>query len=703
MRKAKLQHTDPQKPRVKFDKKKQKTYDYWAHAPYNFVPLPERVITVDPPLPFDSFDGESGWIVCEIETCSPTYTRGLMTHEQYLYFGNKKAEELTEDEKRERSEFYATIPEDLVDGLPKPRLPGSSLRGMIRALVEIITHSKVRWVSNAPYVSFRAVAATRADPDPLLDPYEKILGKYGRDVSSGYLARQGDKWYVEPARLPKDLGFRKEGAFIKIKQKRYLPQLKAIPGFKEFDDREYRPAFFPVSFSVVQGRNQEEKPFTAVGIIGPRDARLGHVGVLVCSGNMLETGSRETESPRGKFAVVLERDSKQRKLEIPQDVLDDYRRTLTDFQSSPPFDPIDGCLKDGAPVFYVVQNHKVVAFGHTPYFRVAARRPGVDRASTPRDFVPQDLSDDDQLDMADVLFGWTAEDDGKRTSSMAGRVFFEDAKLVSHKEGVWYSADPIMPKVLATPKPTTFQHYLVQDTSQGHNPDQKSTLAHFGTPNSETTIRGHKLYWHQGRNPDIKIDLPEEEVKDKHTQTTLIRPLKPGVTFEHKIRFENLRPHELGALLWALTLPGKTDKTYRHKFGMGKPLGMGAVAIRVKRVVVSQRTPNDSKGTRYQQLFASNRWQSAEIDVAATKYTEGFASYMLVDKDLGPNHKRLADLPRIQQLLEILEWRGDNPGQDWLEWMRYMSIEHETLENEYAERPVLPTPSGVVGRVIGRR
>jgi len=691
------QHTDPTRARRKRDK----NVEYRAHAPYNFVPLPEQVVAAEEPLPFDRYEGLSGWIECEIETCSPTYTRGLLTREQFDRLEGKKSEDLTDADKRERAGFYAPTPDDVIEGLPKPRLPGSSLRGMVRDLVEIIAYGKMRWVNDAPHVSLRAVAA-QAD-DPLSKPYDAVIGRNGANVKAGYLMQDGEKWYVQPALSPQNLGFSKrEGPYLKIKQSAHLAELETIPGFKEFDDKEYAPAVLPVTFeaSTISGK---KGPHTIVARIGSREAKLARKGALVCSGNMLETGAGQTESPRRRFALVLAADSKQLPLMIPPAALANYRETLTDFQKSEPFDTVNGCLKHGAPVFYVANGKEVAAFGHTPNFRIPARRPEAELASTPLDFVPDELRKDVKLDLADVLFGWTPEYGGQRDTSMAGRVFFEDAAFVKSQQGVWYAPEPITPKILASPKPTTFQHYLIQDKQRGHDPDLKAQLAHYGTPTNETVIRGYKMYWHQGRNPAIKLVADAEEREKKRKQTTQIRPVKPGVTFHSKIHFENLRPHELGGLLWALTLPGQEGRQYRHKFGMGKPLGMGALRIQPALHLVQRIPEGDARDTRYQQLLDGERWHAAEHETEATRFIEAFTQYLLVTKGVAPDRTQLAEVPRIQDLLALLEWRGDTPDADWLNLTRYMEIENEQLGNEYAERPVLPTPRGVASQRRGRQ
>jgi hypothetical protein len=87
-----VKHSNPTRPRVDKDGRQ-----HWARAPYNFVPLPEKMIKAREPLPHDKYDekGLTGWIECELETCSPTYVRGMLTEAQYNEQGEKKTEELS--------------------------------------------------------------------------------------------------------------------------------------------------------------------------------------------------------------------------------------------------------------------------------------------------------------------------------------------------------------------------------------------------------------------------------------------------------------------------------------------------------------------------------------------------------------------------------------------------------------------------------
>ena len=269
----------------------------------------------------------------------------------------------------------------------------------------------------------------------------------------------------------------------------------------------------------------------------------------------------------------------------------------------------------------------------------------------------------------------------------AGRVFIGDAHVDGSVDKLWLDKEPIMPQILATPKPTTFQHYLVQQnpdpiqqgSTRDGRPKFKKELSDYATATDETAVRGHKLYWHKG--PVDKSQIEEDRGKvqnlDDDTQHTHIRPVAAGVRFRFTLRFENLSDVELGALLWCLTLPGEEGKEYRHKLGMGKPLGMGAAHLEPTLVL-------DHRKERYQTLFDSDGWKvSASGDLSFDPYLNAFRSGILAQRDA----------IRIRMLLKLLEWPGPARGQT-----RYLEIERPDPTrsrgkiNEYKERPVLPTP-----------
>lgn len=679
-----LKHTNPTKPR--WDKKDR--VEVTAVAPYNFIPLPEKMVVAQPPPDHDSYQPEpvayTGWIACELETCSPIYIRGMLTQKQFAEFGQAGPDKLTDKQQEAMANFFG-VEQDV------SLIPGSSLRGMIRQLMEIVGHGRMRYVSPTPTFTFRAVAA--AADDPLRDPYREVIGAFARNVRAGYLQKRGEEWWIEPASLPSSLNLAEKGAFLKVKERDI--SAKAIPNLLRFNSPAYRPQYHPVTFDV-ETRRGKQGPYSAITRIGSRQAGYQYEGVLVCSGNMMESGQQGQKSPRKNHALILAKDNRAPAIKIDRQAIQDYRDGLTPFQEEELTDWAGkgwGVLKDGAPVFYVPEGSIVRYFGHSPNFRIPARLnlPGETRAANPRDFVPPYLRENPQPDLVEAIFGWVEDksDPGIGLKEQrAGRVFFRDARCVAGQENVWFKAEPITPHVLSGPKATTFQHYLVQDGragQNGHHPDNKAALAHYGTPPNETQIRGYKLYWHKGRQPDLEASATELQ---HPKQLTRIKPVRAGVRFQFNVHFENLRPEELGLLWWALALPGESGKLYRHKLGMGKPLGMGAVAI-TPRLFLTDRQ------ARYESLFSSEQWESGVRAAEPQPFLDALTHYLLQEQGLGPRKTSLLELERIQMLLAMLEWREGVP--DWLAKTRYMEIEHgEKKINEYKERPVLPDPLGVL-------
>lgn len=689
--------------------------DRRAVAPYNFVPLPPKMVEANPPLDHDQYyaEGLTGWIECRLETCSPTYIRGMMRETVYKTMGERKAVNLSEDEKKaaddrkkERAPFFHVVAHN------QPVIPGSSLRGMIRQLVEVISFGRMRYVSPSPTFTFRAVA-DKGD-DPLKNVYKKAVGNNASRVKAGYLEEHDGEWYIRPGQTQKQVGWNRQSSeqYVKV----YDEDITNLPGFVHLRDAKYRPQIHPISFErgvEKKKTNWQKGKETRPSILVGTETQYKYVGTLVCVGDMNENRRdkkyssqtrQEETTPRKKHIIVLPADEQAKLLPIPAQVVEDYLAGLSPFQKDElsAWTEGRGCLGEGKPVFYIENDDETIRyFGHNLNFRIPVSLKGKARAATPQDFVPAGLRETPQPDLADAIFGWVEEKewveikgaDGKVTrvkkiigpvGQRSGRVFFSDAHFQKATREMYFRPNPIVPHILSGPKPTTFQHYLVQDPGMGHNPDRKNSLAHYGTPPQETMIRGYKFYWHKGATPPIEATSEERE---HTTQTTYISPLNIGCQFQFKIHFENLRPEELGALCWALTLPSENGKIYRHKIGMGKPIGMGSVAISLENLYVTERKE------RYHTLFDAENWFQAEYEESIKAYRSQFEHY--IENKLGIDQTTpFNSLERIQTLLKMLEW-FENATED----TRYMEIEHSTKGNEYKERPVLPNADKVAERL----
>ena len=173
-----------------------------AHAPYNFVPLPNQVVLAQAVPEHDRYQGNTGWIDCDLEALTPLYVRGMLKTTTFVTYGDtdRAFSDLPQTVQREIARFFS-IHERLV-------IPGSSLRGMIRALVEIITFGKVGPITDKRIV-FRAVG----DPTSLGQFYRsKFLGQNKANhpnnhfdypsvmLKGGYLRHTADgQWCIQPA------------------------------------------------------------------------------------------------------------------------------------------------------------------------------------------------------------------------------------------------------------------------------------------------------------------------------------------------------------------------------------------------------------------------------------------------------------------------------------------------------------------------
>lgn len=706
-----VKHSNPTKPRTYRDRERVE-HQVRAHAPYNFVSLPEDVVQAQPPLNLNTFkDGLSGSIHCKLTTKSPTYIRGMLQLSDYKTLREKTPAELTEDDKINMSPYFHKT------GPLSPCIPGSSLRGMLRSLVEIISYSRVRWIADDQAFFYRTVAV---NDDPRSNNYRGVM----QNVRGGVIDWRDNQWQIQPSQLPNPSVFHPHIHYFQIKNELAV---KVSPDLQEFPDVKFNkpnPTILPykeIRFEAIREEHNEwrngrniviqknrvkkiskatDQPTTVYeetnqGIV-PRDnhAPLLSIGFLMTSGNMMENRDYGN-SPRHYHAVILKPDPNNHTGWKPIDpqAVRVYLDSLTDFQKER-LGP-NGVLVKGRPVFFVddPKSAEIIYFGHSPNFRIPARTDqwadrsadGRRPASKVSDFVPVSALGFPVPDLTDVIFGWTEEKSNNKQvpwlgppGQFKGRISVSDARCVS-TENLYVEPAPQTPKILGSPKPSAFQNYLSQDKEKGHNPDAKDSLAHYGTNPEQTAIRGTKGYFHQGNRP-------EYSTTGEGSQYTKIRALNPNVVFEFEIHFSQLREEELGALLWALTLPADDRNKYYHKIGMGKPYGMGSVRIDHTLTLINRQH-------RYSKIFTDDisAWNTGEEpdpelnNKKEKECIEAFEAYIL--GRINPGASRLVQLKRIQELLAMHRWPGPPTSQT-----QYLPLA------DFKHMPVLPDPICVAAR-----
>lgn len=612
-----------------------------GRAPYNFVPLPDKVFIPDYELP----DGTkyqrallTGWIDFKVECHTDIYIRGMWPLEKYTNAGTNT---------KEQTEPF------LVAG--KPVLPGSALRGMIRTLVETLSSAPLRQMSDER-LFMRGVGASYSQEDSSFESHSKAYHARMGDIKAGYLYAIRNGWYIKPAKII-------EGA-----DKGYL-------SYRYKDNWRREKGYFKVKgYEVIEFKTVNETR----GMPQDNGDYKWYSGFLVCSGSI----------PRKKNQWVVNEEDTKGKVTIPEWDVEAYKEAgCTQKLKRKDFNYVEG--KVGLPCFYVEwednDGQKHVTFGHTPYFRIPY-------VNTLKDANPQLKEYEHDKDFAQVLFGIASDKnkDGKENKGWRGRVFFEDATFVGSKDVPYYK-EKVRIKVLGTPKPTTYQHYLVQES------EDVREIRHWDS--EDAIIRGYKYYWHRPK-AGYKCLSSEHKKKpgDVHTE---IQPVFEGSVFKGRLRFENLHEEELGALLFALKLPVGCA----HKIGMGKPIGLGSVKIKDFEVYIVDREKRYSSFLGDNGRLSTGKRRVGDEEVGKLK--DAFAK--LVSDGECENVKDLWETERLRELRALLQY--DKLPHNWNARTRYLFFGripgNKPNYNEYIhiswqkymppqKRRVLPRPTQVL-------
>jgi len=321
-------------------------------APFNFVPLNKDVyipdwndkITQD--IPFK--EGEDGTIILKMKNLTPIFIR------------NGHAQGGVDDD------FSAHI---LQNGVKKYYIPATSIKGMIRAVMEVLTFSKMNMYDDDffGYREFNTKIPTGK--------------KYHRSMEGekcGWLSKIGDDYIIKPCGDPEII----EIGDVKKKFRFYKKTDKAIDKYEAF--KQYAGAKYPL----FNGKH------------------------LVCTGYM---NNKEHE-------YLFAEGSNSEKLILSKSVKEAF---ISIYKPSSYYEYLINSLKDKdgdeLPVFYHTDNGEVTSLGLTRMYRY----PYSKRVS---DGINQTLKDTEGrskeygMDMVQCIFGTIKEKD-----ALKGRVQFGNA------------------------------------------------------------------------------------------------------------------------------------------------------------------------------------------------------------------------------------------------------------------------------------
>ncbi|CAA6804240.1 MAG: DUF324 domain-containing protein [uncultured Sulfurovum sp.] len=504
-------------------------------APFNFVPLSEKVFfpdwanDVSHDLPFE--DSQSGVLDITITAKSPIFIRD---GKEDIKFCNHK-------------------------GIPY--IPSSSVKGMVRSVLEILSFSKMSMFNDDTY-------AVRDMSDSKNFYMSKMKPK---NTFCGWLKKINNTYVIEDCGIPG-----------RIRQDNLSQSFASHFRSGNFDEKEeynktakYKYSMLqdielPTNFSHKKNDNGKE-----IYIVGTQKS-----GKIVLTGQ--SSARKEGADAKGKIYEFIFFESSKKPLTLDEEIFKNFKFAYFDERKTQPIESIDwGFWKeklengDSIPIFFQKDNNgEVEHFGLSYLYKLPYKYSikNAIKAISKNHF-------DKRADLAQTIFGFVDSDENK---ALKGRVQFSHFKADSKPKPF-----KTITTVLGTPRASYYPIYMKQDC-------RKNGTIKGSTYNTlmdkKTEVRGRKRYPLQQKVPNPKKYSPDED------SSTSFQPLgtynkESGdfneFTFSGKLRYHNLNKEELGAILSALTFHGNSSDFY-HNIGMAKSYGFGKISIDIDMKVETQ-------------------------------------------------------------------------------------------------------------------
>jgi CRISPR-associated protein (TIGR03986 family) len=594
-----------------------------AKAPYNFVPLNEQVVfpfegqTAKEHVFFDRYDvnRNSGFIDLDITTKTPLFIRAK-EHNFLMRNG-------------------------------KPVIPGSSLRGLLRSLVEIVSWSRMEYVNDSRFF-FRAFADKAIK---LRDEYKQHILRQ-EQVGILYKEEKTGDFYLMPSVL--------EG-FIEDNPQNHQNEYKLANGGKVWE----------VYTGSIKG--------------GPTSKRKNYI----IKAQRLDKNQ----------ALFIHKDS---------DLIKEYKEDVNRKSGYSVLEKLQKPIHrfDGVPVFYQSEGKEVLSFGNTrnyrlPYdYKVKEHLYDAHRKNDNYDFAQLlfgvldafasrtsvedavcESPDFYQPEVLKILGGpkptsfqlYLEQPKGTNTPKNELKTWNDAGAVIRGYKQYWHRKTPDQPSSSSwTEEVISFKNSDFEQLLKDAN------LSKDAVGDASLTMQLGGVSLKMGNLPaEIKkkiLTAIEKNKKQYATQHTVVKAIKAGCVFNGRIRFENLTNEELGALLFALQLP---DGCF-HKLGMGKPLGLGSVFIK-SELHLSDRH------NRYGKLLDDRGMWHMPAKETSIDFKKKFETYML--QKLGQSVTSLWETERLSHLQTLLAYDENQVSEDaWLKQTGYMNLK------EFRDRDVLPTP-----------
>ncbi len=490
---------------------------------YNFVPAPEESEVFKPSwaeqvshdIPFS--DGESGEIEIEITAETPIFIRN----------GHSKGNETNEFSHVE------------INGEKKYFIPATSLKGMTRNVLEILSFSRLnKKLVNDDRYSFRDLTRD-SEYMKSYDTNKVKAGWLSEDTEGNWIINECNFNHIHHSEVDAILGtnFRKDYLGkqpLKKSAEAKYEICKGIPLTSTFGLKASKSK--PKGLAIFQSE--------------------GKKGTIVFTGQSGPRKENKDGRPSGKVHEFVFYDGIVSTIKLTDKQVNDFKFIYLDHDKnniSPDWKYWKSKLKEGGkmPVFFnKLGDNKVKHFGLSYMYKLPYE-------NSVHEMFPF-TEEKGQTDLATLIFGFSEKNDG-----LKGRVYFGNAFAVQAK--------PITKRrdILGGPK-ASFTPFYLQQT----NPAKVLTFQETGT------LKGYKKY--PVHNDVKQVIYSEDQLKNQKVFTEYI-PLDKGSTFVAKIKYHNLKKIELGAIISALTFHNNSSN-FLHTLGGAKPLGLGSVKLKVLNI-----------------------------------------------------------------------------------------------------------------------
>ncbi|WP_149703576.1 TIGR03986 family CRISPR-associated RAMP protein [Campylobacter concisus] len=364
-------------------------------APYNFVPLNEKIFY--PPwvsedilknihdVPFK--DGESGVIEVETTAKSPIFIKDSKNRTEFCHFTNENG----------GKEYY---------------IPATSIKGMIRNVLEIMSFSKIR-IDEGKHKKHLSVR-------DMTDRKNLV----GQADGCGFLVKNGNSYMIEECVDIRTINLRNDENYKDIKKLETAKDKYTKFGLlKEINFTPYNE----------KSQNRSGQNIT---IKRAKFDRQGIIGILVFTGQI---GNKIHEFVFAKNG---------NKFALDKRIFENFKSVYFDDEES-----IDGQFwkkqfNKGMPVpiFY---NKDKTAIGLTQLFKLAYKKTIFEAA--------KQAGDETKFDLAETIFGTVR---GKK--ALKGRVYFSHFKSTIER----FEAQKTEQGIFGTPNPSYYPNYLEQNGSK---------------------------------------------------------------------------------------------------------------------------------------------------------------------------------------------------------------------------------------------